>query len=67
MDNHRSGPVCNHSAVARGVLTRAHLGAIDMDLVLIVILVAEHSKSSATIRAILTTTLGRFSAPSNSQ
>jgi hypothetical protein len=21
MDNHRSGPVCNHSAVAKGVLT----------------------------------------------
>jgi hypothetical protein len=21
MDNHRSGPVCNHSALARGVLT----------------------------------------------
>ena len=21
MDNHRSGPVCNHSAIARGVLT----------------------------------------------
>jgi hypothetical protein len=26
MDNHRSGPVCNHAAVARGVLTSCMKG-----------------------------------------